>query len=365
MKILVISSYQDTLTAVRPEGEMLIAAHQSGQVEIDIMTQGDAPFVYRFRENGMRVIDFHPDRKFDRKSVDFIRSILIKNRYDILHLFNNKAIVNGIRAARNIPIQLITYRGVVGNVNWYDPTSYLSHLHPRVNGITALSDAVNVYLKKQLWGKSKQIYTVPKGQKEDWFQKIQPTDLQGFNISRQAFLIACVANVRKVKGIPDLIAATHYLKPENEWHFLLIGKGMDTKDLQEMVKSTPHWVHFYLAGFQNDVLPFIAACDLYVQPSRMEGLGKTVQEAMMLEKPVVATAVGGLKDLIIHEKTGLSVVPESPEDLAKAIKQMRSDVALRTRLAKAGKEWIMEKFSVNIAATKLVEAYTNFMNDAE
>lgn len=361
MKILIISSYFDTLTAVRPEGEMLIAAHQSGQVEIDVMTQGDAPFVHRFRESGMRVIDFHPVQKFDQKAVEFIRSILIKNNYDILHLFNNKAIVNGIRAARNIPIQVMTYRGVVGNVNWYDPTSYLTHLHPRVNGITALSDAVNVYLKNQLWWSKKKTYTVPKGQQEHWFNYMQTADLQQFSVPREVFITACVANVRKVKGIPDLIAATHYLNNKNEWHFLLIGKDMNTSHLQKLMNDTPHWVHFYLTGFQNDILPLIAACDLYVQPSRMEGLGKTVQEAMMLEKPVVATAVGGLKDLIIDNQTGLAVSAKSPQDLAQALERMRANSNLRQRLAQAGKKWILQKFSVQESATRLVRAYADLL----
>ncbi|MFK7934807.1 MAG: glycosyltransferase family 4 protein, partial [Saprospiraceae bacterium] len=284
-------------------------------------------------------------------------SILIKNKYDLLHLFNNKAIVNGIRAAKGLSVKVATYRGVVGNANWYDPTSYLTHLHPRVDGITALSPAVNVYLNRQVWKNSKIIETVPKGQHSDWFKNVQIADLQQFKVLKDIFTIACIANVRKVKGIPDLITAMRHLSSDHEWNVLLIGNGMDSPKIKQLIDRSPRWVHFYPIGFQKDVLPYIAAADLYVQPSRMEGLGKTVQEAMMLEKPVVATAVGGLKDLVINEKTGLAVPAQSPRQLAEAIERMRSDNALRQRLAKAGRQHIEKEFSVTKSAELLVAFY--------
>ncbi|MCB0609055.1 MAG: hypothetical protein KDD12_15180, partial [Lewinella sp.] len=102
-KVLVVSSYKDTWNAVRPEGEMLIGLHRQG-VDIQVMTQGDADFAARFREAGIRVIDFHPRKKFDREAVRRIRAELTGQDRQILHLFNNKAIRNGIAAARGLPV---------------------------------------------------------------------------------------------------------------------------------------------------------------------------------------------------------------------------------------------------------------------
>lgn len=362
IKVLIISSYEDTLTAVRPEGEMLIAAHQTARVSIDIMTQADAPFVRYFRAAGMKVIDFHPTKKFDRKAVQFIRHILLQGKYDILHLFNNKAIVNGIRASRGLPHQVLTYRGVVGNTYWYDPTAYLNHLHPRVNGITALSNAARDFLQGQTWLSKDKIITVPKGQNKRWFEQIKAADLSLFNISKNAIIIACVANVRKVKGVPDLIKATYLLPTHREWHILLIGKGMDAPALQKLMNVSPSHIHFHLTGFSQNVPELVAACDLYVQPSLMEGLGKSVQEAMMLKTPVVVTAVGGMLDLVKDQKTGLLALPNSPQSLATKINELADNEWLRRSLAEAAYMHMAEQFSVEVSGQKLVSAYEYFIS---
>ena len=63
MKVLVISSYDEIWNAVRPEGELFIGMHHRG-VDVTIMTEGHAPYADRFREEGLKVIDFHPRHKF-------------------------------------------------------------------------------------------------------------------------------------------------------------------------------------------------------------------------------------------------------------------------------------------------------------
>lgn len=155
IKVLVISSYEDVFNAVRPEGEIFIGLQKMGEVEIEVMTQGHTEYAQRFREAGIKVIDFQPKKKFDKTTVQFIRQILIEGKHQILHLFNNKAIVNGIRAAWDLPVKVVTYRGYLGNMEWYNPASYLTHLNPRIDKITAVSDAIRDDLRRQRWWSSR------------------------------------------------------------------------------------------------------------------------------------------------------------------------------------------------------------------
>ena len=87
MKILVISNYRPYHTA-RPEAEIFIGLSKLG-IEIDIMTYGDAAYFNKFKEAGINVIDFHPEKKMDKGEIAFIRKHLIEGKHDIIKLYNN------------------------------------------------------------------------------------------------------------------------------------------------------------------------------------------------------------------------------------------------------------------------------------
>ena len=104
MRVLVVSNYDDNYNAVRPEGELFIGLYRAG-VDVQVMTYGHTPFAEEFRKAGMRVIDYHPDKKFASESVSRIRQELLEQDRQIIHLFNNKAIINGLRAAWDLPVR--------------------------------------------------------------------------------------------------------------------------------------------------------------------------------------------------------------------------------------------------------------------
>ena len=80
MKILVISNYRETVS-VRPEAELFIGLKRAG-LDVAIMTYPDAEYVEKFREAGIRVIGFHPEKKLDRQAIKTIRAELIKSKKD-------------------------------------------------------------------------------------------------------------------------------------------------------------------------------------------------------------------------------------------------------------------------------------------
>ena len=86
MKILVISNYRPYHTA-RPEAEIFIGLAKLG-VEIDIMTYGDAEYFKKFKDAGINVIDFHPEKKMDKGEIAFIRNHLLEGKHDIIKLYN-------------------------------------------------------------------------------------------------------------------------------------------------------------------------------------------------------------------------------------------------------------------------------------
>jgi glycosyltransferase involved in cell wall biosynthesis len=106
-------------------------------------------------------------------------------------------------------------------------------------------------------------------------------------------------------------------------------------------------------GFVDDVEPHYAECDVFVLCSMHEGLPITILEAMRAGKPVVATDVGGIREQLTHETTGLLVPPDDHVALALQLERLMADSAMRKRLGAAAREAFVRSFS----AERMVERY--------
>ncbi|MEZ4985936.1 MAG: glycosyltransferase family 4 protein [Saprospiraceae bacterium] len=357
MRVLVISNYNDTFNAVRPEGELFIGLHRAG-VTVDVMTDANAHYAQIFRAAGMRVIDFHPQSKFESKAVARIRQELVDGDYDILHLFNNKAIINGIRAARGLPVKVLTYRGYTGNIHWWDPSAYLTHLHPRVDAITCVSDAVKeVFDRLPFFPKGKAI-TVSKGHDPAWYHDIPVADRHAFGFEPQHVLVAVVANARRMKGIPWLLDAIALLPPHSQARFVLIGRGLDNPTTLRAIQQRNIADRIHFTGFRKDVLSLLQSCDISLLPSvKGEGLSKVLLESLFLGVPSIMTDIGGNRGLAIHNETGIIIPPKDAHAMAKAIEQLATDPTFRQQLGKAGQAYISTHYTVARSVQEMKAVY--------
>ena len=148
-KVLVISDYRAFHTS-RPEAELFISIAKSG-FEVIILTPKEAHYCKLFQEVGIKTVDFSPKKKFDKSEISAIRKVLVDEKVDILHIFNSKAIINGIRAVKGLPVKLVLYRGYSTGINWFDPTEYFKFLHPRVDKIVCNSIGVEKMFHRQLF----------------------------------------------------------------------------------------------------------------------------------------------------------------------------------------------------------------------
>jgi glycosyltransferase involved in cell wall biosynthesis len=362
MRVLVISDYDDNYNAVRPEGELFIRLHRSGAAVVAVITKGKAPFAARFREAGMRVVDYHPAKKFDRQAVVRIRQELVDGQYDLLHLFNNKAIVSGIRAARGLAVKVLTYRGYTGNIHWWDPTAYLTHLNPRVSRITCVSDAVKEVFEQQPFFPAGKAVTVSKGHDPAWYAGVEPGDLSEFRLPAGAVVVSVVANARSMKGIPYLLEALSLLPADNPAHFLLIGRGLDDKRTLQTLKRTGQRPRVTFAGFRRDVLALVKACDLSLLPSvKGEGLSKVLLESLFLGQPTIMTDIGGNRGLAIPGETALVIEPRHPSAMAEAIRQLVEDQTLRKQLGAAGRAYIAQHYTVERSVKEMLSVYQDLL----
>ena len=343
---------------MRPEAELFIGLQQAG-VEVEIMTFGDASYVERFRDAGIRVIDFHPVKKFDRRESRRIRQELLAGQHNVLHLFNSRAIINGIRAARGLPVKVVLYRGYTGNVHWYDPAAYLKYLHPRVDKIVCPAGATAEQIQQQLFFKKDKPVSIHKGHDRKWYEGIKPTVSEALpDVPREAFRVVCVANNRPVKGIRYLLEATWHLPPELPIHWILVGKNMDGGEERMLIGSSPNRDKIHLTGYRTDVLNIMAGADVVVLPSiKAEANTKAVIEAMSLGIVPVITAIPGNRELVLHEQCGLLVPPRDPKAIAAAILRLYHDRALCRTLGVAAKSHIELNFNIQATIQQTKKLY--------
>lgn len=135
--------------------------------------------------------------------------------------------------------------------------------------------------------------------------------------------------------------------------FLLLGSGKDEQKLKLIAKDLTN-VEF--VGFKKNVADYIAAFDLFVFPSLEEGLGSTLIDVMRLEKPIVATAVDGIVELVEHERSALLVAPKDADAITKSIVRLKSDPLLASDLASNAKAR-SDLFSVGVMADAYEDLY--------
>ncbi|WFB34861.1 glycosyltransferase [Kiritimatiellota bacterium B12222] len=344
MNILIMTSSGEPLNSIRPEAEIFIGLHRAGH-PVTIMTGRDNVYWDRWVQAGISMIDYEPRKRLSLKDIRFLRKWHKENPMDVAYLFNNKAICNSAFALGGLPVKLVAYRGQTGNIFWYDPSCYLTILHPRINGISCVSNGVRDDLRHHLHQPQK-ARTIYKGHDLSWYQE-QPADLSFLALPEGAFVVNCTANNRPRKGIPILVEAMGHLPQDAEVHLLLIGKGMDAPELTKQIAESPAKNRIYCLGFRNDAPALMAACDCSVLPAlKREGLPKTVIESMVYEVPAIVTDTGGSAELIEEGVSGYVVPPSDAAALADRIMRVKADPEAAKAMGNAGRQRIDSHFNV-------------------
>ena len=356
IKILVISNFNH-FVATRPEAEVFLALDRN-EFEVTLMTHKDSVYANIFEERGYRVIDFQPKSKFGSKGIAFIRQELIDGKYDILHLFTSKAITAGIFAARGLPVKVVLYRGYTGNIHRWNPIAYLKYLHPRVDKIICNSIGVEKSIQRQSFFNAGKCVTINKGHRNEWYKGNPPVDWQKEGLPAGAFVIMCVCNNRRMKGLPYLLKSLKYIPKEHPLHLVLVGRDMDTKANLRTIEAGnfSDKVHFF--GYRDDVLNLVVASNVFVLPSIYgESITKSVLEAMALGIAPVITDIPGNVELVEHGVSGLVVPRKNPKALADAILKLYQNPEMCRQFGQKSKERIDTVLNSSLTIEKTIQVY--------
>jgi len=174
-------------------------------------------------------------------------------------------------------------------------------------------------------------------------------DLRAHRVSRTGGpvrRVITVANLRPEKNHETLFAAAALLAPScPDLRYQVVGDGARRAELEALARARAidHLVEFL--GHRDDVPALLAAADLFVLPSRSEAFPNGAIEAMAAGLPVVASDVGGLRDLVDPGRTGILVPPADPDALAGAMRSLVADPARAAAMGTAARDDIESRFS--------------------
>lgn len=130
-------------------------------------------------------------------------------------------------------------------------------------------------------------------------------------------------------------------------HLAIAGEGEDRGIVEACIREEGVGDRVTLLGQRDDVADLLAAADVYVAASHMEGLGTALMDAGLAGLPVAATRAGGIPEVVEHGRTGILVPPRDPAALAAALDGLAADAARRGTLGSAGAELVARRFSVS------------------
>jgi colanic acid/amylovoran biosynthesis glycosyltransferase len=178
--------------------------------------------------------------------------------------------------------------------------------------------------------------------------------------------ILCVARLEEVKGHTYLVEACRILRERGvAFECRLVGEGPLFKQIEMQIKQTGLGKEIQLVGpvSYQEVIKEMARADVVVLQTAptaqgdREGIPNVLKEAMACGLPVVACGVGGIPELVDHERTGILVALKNPDALADALQRLYEDSALRTRLGRAGREKIVREFNLKSSTTKRAQLF--------
>ncbi len=178
-------------------------------------------------------------------------------------------------------------------------------------------------------------------------------------IPRDVPVIGVVASLVPHKGHRYLIEAFKAILSEGiDSHLIIVGDGPLRGELKGLVSSLGLEGRVSFTGLKPEVAPYIAMMDVVVLPScEREGLGLSLIEAMAMSKPVVATRIGGIPEVVEEGVTGLLTPPKDPEALAGALKTLLRNREVMREMGLKGRERYLQMFTSPRMITAIERLY--------
>ncbi|MGI6630093.1 MAG: glycosyltransferase family 4 protein [Bacillota bacterium] len=313
----------------------------------------------------------------DLKSVLQLMDLIRKWDIDLVHTHGMKAGLVGRIAGSFVPGRAVPYliATVHNSVYHYQMPRYQRHLLAKVQKYLAMKTdqfiTVSKALKKEimLWEgvPENKIQVIYNGIKvENFDKKVTPYGKIRLGLNPVFPVVGTVARLAPQKGLEYFIkAASLVSQVVDKVQFLIVGDGPLRKELEFITAKKRLQDKILFTGYFPNISEIYPVIDVFVMPSLSEGLSISIIEAMAAKRPIAATAVGGIPELIRHRESGLLVPPGNEQALAQAILELLKRPKWSEKLGeKAGKK-ARNEYTVEKMVQQTENIYRQFNQEEE
>ncbi|MCO6436938.1 MAG: glycosyltransferase [Phycisphaerae bacterium] len=299
-------------------------------------------------EDGIAVHTCSAAGGWDFRVFGRLTRLLRELRPDIVHSFLFHANFAARRAARRAGIPpdrvLCEIQTVEIERRWHLRVDRFSHSACRY--FIGNSPSVIDHLAAQARIPRDRLRLVRGGVDPDRFAGVVPLDRAALKIPADAPILLWVGRLDPVKGLFDLLDAFALIAPSHPAQLLLVGDGSLRARLEQHARSLRLADRVHFLGSRTDIPELLATADVFVFPSRTEGLPNALLEAMATGCAVVTTDVPGCRDLVTDQDTGFVVPRGDVAGLAETIARLLRDAALAKRLGQAAQAHVREHWTI-------------------
>jgi glycosyltransferase involved in cell wall biosynthesis len=193
----------------------------------------------------------------------------------------------------------------------------------------------------------------PLAEKTDWF-KLRTA--LGLSLDKQ--VVIYVGRLERIKGVDVLLRAWRLLCEDFcEAHLVIVGSGSERHTLQQLVSSMSLSNEVTFAGEQSDILTYLRAADIFILPSRSEGISNALLEAMACGLPALCSAVGGTVGVIRDQENGLLFESENEFALSQGLSRLLRRKDLQIELGLKARQTVIDHFSLDVVTQKYEQIY--------
>ncbi|MEI8213837.1 MAG: glycosyltransferase family 4 protein [Planctomycetota bacterium] len=292
-------------------------------------------------------------------AINDVRKLTIEFQPDIIHAFTNFSLawanLATIRLPYGVPSPKIhSFRGITAPVSRWDLANWFTFRNNQVAAHACESHAVRESMIESGFDipEDAVVYNCVPRPIHSLSREQARAEL---GVPADAFVIGSIATVRPVKGLDILLQAALLLEHPNI-HFVVIGPGhYEGFDFYARSPSLKDRLH--CPGGIHDAKRMLSAFDLFVMPSRSEGLCRALIEAMQYGLPSVVSDAGGMKELVRNNVDGLVVQRENPSALANAIHRLHVDSDLRHWMGQSAMKQVDSICAPHVVVDKLLHIY--------
>lgn len=315
------------------------------KADVRLFCPAGRPFVDYSRERGLTPTTWKTSGKVDPVTVFKLARLIRQERFNVIHTHLSTASLLGALAARLAGVPSVAHVHGLNSATCYRYSTAL----------IAVSEAVKAHLCTQ-GVRPEKIHVIHNGVDLVRFKPRPLSEAKhALGYDTHTPLFGVFGRLSPEKGQEVAIEAMAQLAASvPDALLLLIGEGKDRERLARFAATLGIEKNIVFAGFRKDVREVMAACDAVIVPSRKEGFGLTAAEAMALGRPVIATAVGGLPEIVVDGDTGLLVRPNDPHALAAALEAVAHDPVMAGTMGAHGRKRAERLFDLQAQMAKVL-----------